>query len=234
MNKRWKMGLVLGMMLSVMMALTACDLNVGGVTTKDATNYIKGDMDCTYLGVYSAEYLKILEIDEAEAAEQYEWNVEQEAIYFLSYIGIDDYTDAQLDQARELLRDIYKNSKYEVGDAEKLSDGTFTSQIKIWPMDIMQQFTSEQLDALIDEAMTELGLDENSEGTDAEYQALADLYVSKTVELVSGLVPSMGYGEEQSVALRLQEDTDGNYVMSDTDWQSVDAMIIDYSGNFTT
>lgn len=232
MNKKWKMGLVLATMLSALVVLTACDLNIGGVSTKDATNYIKGDLDCTYLGVYSPEYLKILEIDEAEAAEQYEWNVEQEGTRFLSYIGVDDYTDAQLDQARELMREIYTHSKYEVGNAEKLSDGTFTSQIKIWPIEIMQQFTSEQLDELIDEALTELNLDSNSDVSDEDYAKFTDLYVTKTVELVSGLIPSLEYGTEQSVALRLQEDADGNYVMSDTDWGSVDDMIIDYSGTF--
>ena len=230
-----KLPVLTGMMLAAVLLLSSCDLTPG-VTAKDATAFIQGELDCAYLGVYGEEYLKILDSTAEEAAQFYEWNVEQEAGIFLSYIGIDEPTDGQTDRARQIIRDIYAHSKYEVGPAEKLSSGNFASEVKIWPIDIMQRFTAEELEAIMDEVTASVDPGALEAMSDAQYDALVagliDQYADQAMTLVESLIPAMDYEPVRSTTLRLELGEEKIYTMSDEDWNNLDYMIIDYTGEF--
>ena len=65
------------------MTLTAC----GGLTENDVTTYVQGELDCTYKGQYSPEYLELVEgMTEEMARQQYEDNAQAEAQRLLSYL----------------------------------------------------------------------------------------------------------------------------------------------------
>ena len=75
---------VLGAAAVLTAGLAAC----GGVTKDDATVYVKGQIDSTYLGQYNEDYLKLMDMTEAEAAEDYEWNLGAEADWFMDFASI--------------------------------------------------------------------------------------------------------------------------------------------------
>ena len=75
---------VLGAAAVLAAGLAAC----GGVTKDDATVYVKGQIDSTYLGQYNEDYLKLMDMTEAEAAEDYEWNLGAEADWFMDFASI--------------------------------------------------------------------------------------------------------------------------------------------------
>ena len=44
------------------------------------------------------------------------------------------------------------------------------------------------------------------------------------------MVPNLGYKEEKSIVVQVQQSEDGSLYISDEDWRNLDNLIIDYSG----
>ena len=213
------------------LGLAACS----SVTPEDAETYIQGLLDASYLGQYNQEYLDLADITEEESrTEDYEWNTAAEAEILREYLAIQS-TDASIQQSVDLIKEIYAHSKYSVTGASKLEDGSYAVTVSIQPMDILIRYQNQTdvneiwMTVLAEHGvMDQAALDAMS---DEEYMALEDIYASAVLDGIQALVPEMGYGPEQSVVLQLQ--LEGNtYTLVGTDWQHLDGMMIDYSGQY--
>ena len=211
------------------LGLAACS----GVTPEDAETYIQGLLDASYLGQYDPEYLELADITEEESrTEDYEWNTAAEAEILREYLAIQS-TDASIQKSVDLIKEIYARSKYEVGAASKLDDGSYAVTVSVQPMDILIRYQNQTdvnevwLEVLAEHGVTDqAALDAMS---DEAYMALEDAYATAVLDGIRALLPEMGYGPEQSVVLQLEDDT---YTLVGTDWQHLDGMIIDYSGQY--
>ena len=213
------------------LGLAACS----SVTPEDAETYIQGLLDASYLGQYDPEYLELADITEEESrTEDYEWNTAAEAEILREYLAIQS-TDASIQKSVDLIKEIYSHSKYEVGAASKLDDGSYAVTVSIQPMDILIRYQNQTdvneiwMTVLAEHGvMDQAALDAMS---DEEYMALEDIYAAAVLDGIQALVPEMGYGPEQSVVLQLQLEGD-TYTLVGTDWQHLDSMMIDYSGQY--
>ena len=213
------------------LGLAACS----SVTPEDAETYIQGLLDASYLGQYDPEYLELADITEEEAREEdYEWNTAAEAEILREYLAIQS-TDASIQKSVDLIKEIYSHSKYSVTGASKLEDGSYAVTVSIQPMDILIRYQNQTdvneiwMTVLAEHGvMDQAALDAMS---DEEYMALEDIYAAAVLDGIQALVPEMGYGPEQSVVLQLQLEGD-TYTLVDTDWQHLDGMIIDYTGQY--
>ena len=193
----------LGAAAVLAVGLAAC----GGVTKDDATVYVKGQIDSTYLGQYNEDYLKLMDMTEAEAAEDYEWNLGAEADWFMDFASIYP-SDETKEKVVELYKEIYAKCKYTVQPASKLVWTEVTASEGIT--------SDEQINAM----------------SDAEYEALEARYADKVIALVRGLLPDVGYETEQSCIIQLKLNDENVYEMVGTDWQNLDGMMIDYYGSY--
>ena len=213
------------------LGLAACS----SVTPEDAETYIQGLLDASYLGQYDPEYLELADITEEEAREEdYEWNTAAEAEILREYLAIQS-TDASIQKSVDLIKEIYSHSKYSVTGASKLEDGSYAVTVSIQPMDILIRYQNQTdvneiwMTVLAEHGvMDQAALDAMS---DEEYMALEDIYAAAVLDGIQALVPEMGYGPEQSVVLQLQLEGD-TYTLVGTDWQHLDGMMIDYSGQY--
>ena len=213
------------------LGLAACS----SVTPEDAETYIQGLLDASYLGQYDPEYLELADITEEEAREEdYEWNTAAEAEILREYLAIQS-TDASIQKSVDLSKEIYSHSKYSVTGASKLEDGSYAVTVSIQPMDILIRYQNQTdvneiwMTVLAEHGvMDQAALDAMS---DEEYMALEDIYAAAVLDGIQALVPEMGYGPEQSVVLQLQLEGD-TYTLVGTDWQHLDSMMIDYSGQY--
>ena len=213
------------------LGLAACS----SVTPEDAETYIQGLLDASYLGQYDPEYLELADITEEEArTEDYEWNTAAEAEILREYLAIQS-TDASIQKSVDLIKEIYSHSKYSVTGASKLEDGSYAVTVSIQPMDILIRYQNQTdvneiwMTVLAEHGvMDQAALDAMS---DEEYMALEDIYAAAVLDGIQALVPEMGYGPEQSVVLQLQLEGD-TYTLVGTDWQHLDSMMIDYSGQY--
>ena len=213
------------------LGLAACS----SVTPEDAETYIQGLLDASYLGQYNQEYLELADITEEESrTEDYEWNTAAEAEILREYLAIQS-TDASIQKSVDLIKEIYSHSKYSVTGASKLEDGSYAVTVSIQPMDILIRYQNQTdvneiwMTVLAEHGvMDQAALDAMS---DEEYMALEDIYAAAVLDGIQALVPEMGYGPEQSVVLQLQLEGD-TYTLVGTDWQHLDSMMIDYSGQY--
>ena len=213
------------------LGLAACS----SVTPEDAETYIQGLLDASYLGQYDPEYLELADITEEESrTEDYEWNTAAEAEILREYLAIQS-TDASIQKSVDLIKEIYARSKYEVGAASKLDDGSYAVTVSVQPMDILIRYQNQTdvnevwLEVLAEHGVTDqAALDAMS---DEAYMALEDAYATAVLDGIRALLPEMGYGPEQSVVLQLQLEDD-TYTLVGTDLQHLDSMIIDYSGQY--
>lgn len=180
---------VLGAAAVLAVGLAAC----GGVTKDDATVYVKGQIDSTYLGQYNEDYLKLMDMTEAEAAEDYEWNLGAEADWFMDFASIYP-SDETKEKVVELYKEIYAKCKYTVQPASKLDNGNFAVEVLVEPIDLMVQFqNTADLDTVWIEVAASAGITSDEQinaMSDAEYEALEARYADKVIALVRGCCPT--------------------------------------------
>ena len=222
-------ALLLAMALAF--TLAAC----GGVTPEDAEGYVRGFLDASYLGQYNDDYLEITGMTAAEAQEQdYAWNTAAEADILMDYLEIYP-TEASTAAAIGLVEDIYALSRYEVGDASKLEDGSYAVSVTVYPMDILVRYELQgaRLDCWAD-ALAQYGIT-TQEALDAmsdeAYAEMEDQYAAAVLDGIRAMLPEMGYGPAQSAVIQLKLEDDV-YTMVETDWQHFDSMVIDYTAQY--
>lgn len=217
-------------------ALTALSLSAcGGISRDDATTYVQGELDAVYKGIYSQEYIDLVDdMTEADAQEKHDYNVSAEAPFLLDYLTIEYPDDAVTAKAESVIAEIYSHAKYTVGKADKTQNGDFTVEVTLSPIEILSQLEDQvYLDnwqaALADAGITtQEQLDALSE---EDYAEIDRSYGMAMLESLEALIPELTYGADQIVMLQLKLEDDA-YSLVETGWQTLDQIMIDYAGNY--
>ena len=235
MNKK-----ILALLLAIAMilALTACgSIDVGG-GTDDITLLVRGNLDAVYPGIFDPDYLELVGTDEATAEADYLSGMESEAEYFCYYFGIidsafgEDFSDIPEDLQDELVqmyKNIYSKSSYTCKDAVEQSDGRYTVLVLIDPIDVIQtaynMIINDEYQAWNDFNTKYASADLNDPAVNAAY------IQDKTriaIDLVNSLLPDLGYLDQKSISVQIQQDSDGYYSINNDDWSTIDLYIITY------
>ena len=211
------------------LTLTAC-----GLSEADVTTYIQGELDCTYKGQYSQEYLDLVDGMTKEAAQQqYEDNAEAEAQRLLSYLEVVLPTDAVNERATQLVKDIYAKAKYTVGEGNRLQGGDFAVEVTLSPIELFHLIPDETYGQVWTQVCENNGTTPDLAETlgEEEYQALDEQYANQMMDQVEEVLPQATYGQEQSVMLQLKLEED-YYSLVSSGWQTLDDMVIDYAGDY--
>lgn len=206
--------------------ISACSL--GGVSTADATVYVRGLINLTFLGQFDEDYLKLVDSDETESQEIYDSNLDVDVDNFASYYAIDTVSDDLRTQIRQLYQDMYAKAKFEVKEAVKQDSTTYSVEVIIEPLDIYQRVDSvleDTMNAFSDQYFAEHPevLESTGMPGDPAYDAYDAAYGQAIVDLFQEKLPEAGYFDAQSVVvqLKLNEDTD-TWEMPDNQFQSLD------------
>lgn len=222
--KRMKRSIALCLVLVMALTLTACG---GGVTAKDATALVQGNLDEIYLGKFDPEYLKLVDITEADARETYEEGLEVEAEVFAYYFDISNMTDEIKAEIIDLYKEIYAWSKYTVGEASKLDESTYAVKVVVSPLDIFV-LVDEAFDEAMEPFYTKYANVDISAMSDDEYNAYDKEWADAVIALCREKLPEMGYLEDRSLVIQVTLDEDDYWVMSGDDFNSLDEIIIEY------
>lgn len=118
--------------------LTACMLSGCSLFDFDASGYIKACLDANAHGEFT-EYAKITGISEEEAAKQYNAMLDQE----VSYLSVYNLTEERTQDFRDLYSSIYKNFKYEVGEASKNDDGSYSVPVTSYKLQVFKSIMAD-------------------------------------------------------------------------------------------
>lgn len=221
--RRWRHVLAAAAAAALLTALSGCQS-----TTKDATVYVKGELDATYLGTYDQAYIDVVkDMTEDDAKEQYENNVKWEAeILVENFLSVEYPTDEVTQRSEELIKEIYSHAKYTVADAEKLKSGDIAVEVTISPIEILSLLTDEDFyDALEESGYADAVTEEETAAADAAYAMLM-------LDKIESLLPQLSYGEDQIIMLQMKKDSDGYYSLVESGWQKLDEVMIDYNGTY--
>lgn len=241
MQQFWKRTLAAILTLGLAVSLSACG---GGLSSFDATKYVKGILDENYLGQYDDDFLEMVNATESEAEEIYLSNLEQEANYFASVFEIEDMSGDTLDTTMELYRKIYSMSKFTVDPATKVDDSTFSVKVTVEPIDIFhlvaEELNSDNPTSPAVKAFHETYLQQDIQSmTQDEYDQFMAKYEADFendwTAMVLALVqeklddPGVGYLDTQTLMVQVAKDSDGVWGIPDNDFQNLDWLIIDYN-----
>lgn len=226
----WKRALAAAGAAAMLVVLAACH-NVA----KDATVYIQGELDATYLGIINEEYLDVVEdLTQADAQAKYEYNLQAEGEYLLSYLGVELPTDGVYQRAQELVGEIYSHAKYTVAEAELLKSGDIAAQVTVSPIEIMTLIPQELYAQTWEKVKQQAGVSDEQVAvmSDEEYQQLDEQYAMVLLDELEGLIGQLTYGTDQTVLLQMKQDEEGYYTLVETGMQQLDEMILDYTGAY--
>lgn len=227
--KNWKRMLAATLSLCMLGALVSC--GGGGLTEKDAETYVKGHLDAAYLGVYSKDYIDLVEdMTEAEAKEMHEQNVSDEMEYYLlDFLEIEYPTDELTERAKEVMEKIYAKSKYTVGTGSKTKDGDFVVEVTVSPLALYDLLADEDYANAWDSVAGDMDYETV---TEEEYAEVDAAYGMLMLDLLEDQLGNVTYGKDQIVMLQLKKDDDGYYSLVDTGMQKVDEVMLDYGGYY--
>lgn len=212
------------------LTLTAC----GGLSAGDVTAYVQGELDCTYKGQYSPEYLELVEgMTEETAQQQYEDNAQAEAQRLLSYLEVYYPNDQVNERAVQLVKDIYAKAQYTVGEGNKLQGGDFAVEVTLSPIELFHLIPDETYGEVWTQVCEDNGTtpDQASTLSQEEFQPLDQEYALRMLDKVEEVLPQLTYGQDQPVMLQMKLDGD-YYSLVSSGWQTLDDMVIDYAGDY--
>ena len=164
---------------------------------------------------------------ESDAREMHEDNVSGEAEYYLlDFLEIYYPTDEIIEQAADVMEQIYAKSKYTVGTGSKTKDGDFVVEVTVSPIEVLNLITDEDLfDALEQSGYAEAVTDEEVEAADAVYGMLI-------LDLLEDRLDDITYGKDQIIMVQMKLDDEGYYAPVETGLQKIDEVMIDYYGAY--
>lgn len=219
-------------------SLTGCNIlaALSGAADFDAALYIKGNLESMYLGQFDDDYLDIVDATKEDLEESHLYNVEYEYYeYFSKYFSVaTDYISDETNQKGiDLVKEIYSHSRFKVDSSTKAQDGSFNVTVTISPITIIQDFDVKYWDSYLEDFDSKYNYDDPSL-TEAELEALIfegeEFWANRTFDTMTELMNNgVSYGDEVVVVIRVYEDTDGLYTYSDSDFSSIDNLILKYN-----
>lgn len=188
----------------VISVITGCGMN-----EKDAKAYVQATLDANYKGIFK-EYIKITDSTEKEAKEMYKNNMDT---VMSSFVADDSITEDVSEKYKELFQEIYAKANYTIGKVEKTGEG-FDVEVQAMQLQVFDGIEDE----LVEITKKEVGkskeqLSEEEIDTIA-YETLYDLLSEKVKDPI--------YGNEQTIIVRVVKDSDGIWMISDSDLTEID------------
>lgn len=216
MRKGMKRVLIVGLVVAVMMTFVGCKKK-----EFDAAGYVKATLDMTMKGE-TEDYIKFVGCSKEEALKDYEDTLD-EAVEQFGEFGVNEEA---LEEFRQFSIDLYKAVKYEVKEAQKEKDGSYTVKVETEKMNVfagaMEKF-EEAAESYVEEAVA-AALEGGEQLTDEKMAQ--DLY-GKVIELFKESLANATYQEPTTVEVKVSQDDDGVWEIPEKDFEVLELSLID-------
>ena len=196
-------------------------------TAEDAVCYLDGVIGVNYLGRFDPAYLELTGITEEEAWETYDWSLEVEGEYFSYYCGFETVAEEYLPRLKALFAQVYRHARYELSPATRLPDDSYAVEVTVEPMDIIH-LISGGFDAHMEPFFARYPTEVVEALNDEEFLAIEREWAGMILELFEEKLPQMGHLEPRACLIRLKQDKEGCWRISDEDFAALDERILDY------
>ena len=204
----------------MLFSLSAC------ASEDDIQLLVQGNLDEIYLGKVSEEYMELTGSNSAACLESYEQGIQAESKFFCLLYSVENPTESVMDDIAEMYREIYSYAKYTVSAPERLSDGSFSVKVKVYPIDIFKRVES-NWDKGLEDFYSKYEYADVDAMSEEEYAAFDADWTYSIIDNVYSNIPSLGYLKGESIAVQVQK-IDGFWTVSEEDFAKIDEQIIYY------
>lgn len=216
---------LLALALGMVMSLTAC--GGSGLNKDDAITYVTGIIEENYLGTASEEFKKLVDTTDEKVQSIYEESMDTEVEYFFYNYAIEYPTDELREEVKELYKEIYSHTKFEVVSAAEQDDGSFSVKVTVYPINIAH-LAEEEMETALEPWYEKYPTEVQDEMSEEELEAADAEWARIIVDAFQSKLPEIGNLDAQSASVQLEKDEDDYYSITDDDFYRLDAMIIDY------
>lgn len=209
--KNTKVKFSLLMLLVVVMGCTLM-----GCGSFDATKYVRACLDSCFHGEFE-EYKEMTKSDDEEVAKLYDNLIQSEVDALSSAYTV---ADEQKEKYRGLFIDMYKKCKYDVGEATKNSDGSFTVPVTTYKMTVFEGY-KERSEAFVSDYMAA----NKGVTPDQIYGALLDDMYDFIKEKVDN--PEYAEGVTENVSVSPSAGNPRVYTLNQNDLQNIVYKLVD-------
>lgn len=208
---RWGILLVASLFL-----FSAC-----GARAYDASGYVKSMLDSQTRGEFD-QYVKLTDSTKEEAQELYDENIEVQMDSMEEY-GL---SDELMEKYRELFKNMFKQSKYTVGEAKKGDDDSFTVPVEVEKFQLFEGL-DEELDTYQEELETELTNQMIETGVFPEQEEIMEKVFQHLYDLLNERVENPTYGEKATVEVKVSKNGDDIYEADESDMEEIGNKLVD-------
>ena len=227
-----KISLKIILLISILTVLiTGCQQEDLG---ESITTLVKGRMDAVYTGEASEEYMNLTGTTLIDIEENHKALLRKEAIRFCNFTGILEGGDesaymALSEETRSSLEDmcsrVYDKVSYEVRDPEKESDGSYSVEVTVTPVDVFSQIAA-RLETGDFKPYADFEKKYNTEATPQD--TFSEDLAAILIQLVDEVITTASAPPSKGFVLDITND-EGNLSISPEAWDSIDKSLIIYS-----
>ena len=168
----------------------------------------------------------MVDSSEEEAREAYENSVGVEADFLIGSLMDNAPTEEQRQELIDLYKEIYSHASYSVDSATEIDETTYGVKVTVAPIDIFHQLMDEVSSGA---AFTEFNAQYPDTMDDDQYYEYEIAWFQLVLDTLEGLIPSLGYLEEQSLVVQVTLGEDNYWSLNEDDFSNLDWLIIDYN-----
>lgn len=201
-------------LLLLLVVVMGCTLM--GCGSFDATKYVRACLDSCFHGDFT-EYKEITKASEEDVTKVYNQLIDSEVNALSAAYTV---SDEQKEKFRTLFIDMYKKCKYDVGEATKNSDGSFSVPVTTYKMTVFAGYT-EISEKFVTDYMTN-----NKDATpDQIYAALLD----DMYDFIKAKIDAPEYAEgvTENVTVSPSADNPRVYTLNQADLQNIVFKLLD-------
>lgn len=213
-------GIISAAALVLCLTMSAC-----GISEQDVKTLVQGNLDEIYLDKANSDYMKLVDMSEAEIHQVYEDGLDVEVDTFLTYFEILDDTDERKEEIKDFYRQVYAKSCFQVGEPKKQNDDTFVVPVEIDPLDIFELVTQEDVDAAVSDVLSEYTVEEQAAMSDNDFEVV---WADAILRVCNDKLPEMGTLDPVTVEVTVEKNSEKVFTITDDSLAEVDLYIISY------
>lgn len=209
-----KLSILLLFILATAFVVTGCTPNF------DASGYVKSCLDANTHGEFT-EYADITKTSIEEIEALYNQNIDTEIAYLDSY----NISAEKKEAFRTLFIDIYKNFKYEVGEATRNEDDSYSVPVTTYKLQIFKDIMTEGEAYITDYAQKEVDAGRTPTQAQLEEEVINYMYDTMKANLAA-----LEYAEPATTTVTVSPSKQGSqtvYSVGQTDLQALLESFID-------
>ena len=191
-----------------------------GCSEFDASAYIQACLDANTKGEFET-YAELTNSSVEDIENIYNQNIETELSYLQGY----SMSEEQTEQFRNLFIDMYKSFKYEVGEATKNDDDSYSVPVTSYKLYVFKDIMTKCQEDLTKYAEDEVNAGRTPSQAELEEKALTLMY-----DYMKAYLDALEYGDAETTTVTVSPSKQGSqviYTISTTELQSLMQTFID-------